>query len=251
MTFALDSLAAEASLVADVDADGDLDLLTRTIGSASDSALWANDGAGFLSAALALPGHRVAWTGDVDLDGVIDLLATHEIWYGSELGLLLGAQGAPGEVPLFTPDPMFATGWTFDPIEGGIDEGDYYLQDGFPDIAISRTIGSFQFPSDFQFFANYVPHGTSLRAVSFRDVPDHAVLRTRLGDVDLDGVSDALAGPVQGEDELTELSQFMRRSGITFATSLQLMPTGELVDLDMDGDLDVLAERIVLNRTIP
>src|SRR5262249_28723765 len=94
VSFALDSLAASASLVADVDLDGELDLFTRTAHQPYASRLWLNHGAGTfkpgsgLGAAVA--DVRVEETLDVELDGLLDLVVTRRDTY---LGSLRGKPG--------------------------------------------------------------------------------------------------------------------------------------------------------------
>jgi hypothetical protein len=254
VSFAQDGLAAEASLAVDLDQDGDLDLLTRTLGTLSATNCWRNDGSGYLRRDSRLQGSRAEWAGDLDLDGVVDLVDTRLGSFGHELGLLRGIPGGPEELPGFARDAAFPANWTCNPIEGGVAVADYYLQDGFPDLAVARTYSSSQAPGRMLTFVNRFEINGTIGAVTFSRTPDDGVERVRLGDVDGDQLADAVAGPLQGEGELTDLCHVYLNTGATAsfsAPTLQLIPNGELVDLDQDGDLDVLAERVVLNPTMP
>ncbi|MSR63727.1 MAG: VCBS repeat-containing protein [Planctomycetes bacterium] len=246
VTFAVDGREAEDSLVVDVDQDGDLDLLTRTHDLFGATRLWANDGTGFMRNGGTFP-ERASWAGDVDLDGDLDLITNGTS--SSIMRLYLGANAAPGRLPDLVPD-VSAGGWPFDPASG-IATGDFN-QDGYPDFALVSS-------STFEVLAfnNLFPLGRSLGANvaldSLYDLEESA--RVELGDLDLDGLIDALVGTHDGER--TDISEVHRKrfSGYVgtnmFQMAQQLVPPGLLVDLDQDGDLDILGSRIAFNRTLP
>jgi tetratricopeptide (TPR) repeat protein len=95
--------------VADVDADGDLDLCLTGVGEASDTSIWKNDGAGRFTASEPVAQRGVSpCFGDVDNDGDVDL------WLGRSGGDLLlenDGQGnfTPLDAPTVTGDDLLTT----------------------------------------------------------------------------------------------------------------------------------------------
>ncbi len=242
-SFAIDSLEAEASLTVDLDMDGDLDLVTRNMSAAPRSSLWINTGIGRFGAGRSSL-LRVEWGGDVDRDGDSDFLASFPSLYGSDVQLFLGlGQG-------YVPNVRYGY---FEPIVGGIATGDY-VRDGFPDFAMIApwfmAQESVALPNGFRVGGSLFASGMLASNANFS-----LGSRISLGDLDDDGVCDALIGYLAGE--ITRVSEVHLKTipeswGLhSFARAQQLVPPGLLLDLDTDGDLDVLGERIVFNRTLP
>jgi hypothetical protein len=244
VSFALDSLAAEASLVVDLDRDGDLDLATRAMAGPSFTAFWLNDGRELFRAAPSLAGARAEWAGDLDLDGDVDLLASEPGVIRPVTCLYLGSSQGQGVVPTFIRTSM--SDIPFDPVGSGVAEGDYYGPDGYPDFAVA-TPRAIALP-------NFFPLGGSIGATvaldSGRDLKPDA--RVALADVNGDGLTDGLVGTLR--DDTEPIAEVHLRTGTAwihpnnFRVALQLLAPGLLVDLDQDGNMDVLAERIVLHR---
>ncbi len=246
LTFALDSVEAEASLLIDPDEDGDLDLVTRTMGSPAATSRWTNDGTGHFTLYAAWDGKRVEWDGDVDLDGDNDLLlSTPVIGNRWRLDLYLGV----GDGVTFTYDSRPGL-LLFDAVRGGLAVGDY-VQDGYPDFAIARSVGvnheGLDLYNDFALGGSLV-QGLALES----EYLQVAGARVSLGDVDGDGLHDALVGP--HDEELVFVSEVHVKQtplGVgpgSFDVAQQLVSPGLLVDLDGDGDEDLLCQDVVKNR---
>ncbi len=253
VSFQLDSLEAEASLAVDADQDGDLDLVTRTFGAPAASQLWVNDGRGRFRAGGRLGSRRVEWVGDLDLDGDVDLLVSRPLGVDAEIGMFLGAPRGPGLPPFFVPDPRLCC-WAFDPLRGGLAVGDP-ARDGYPDFAIARSLfgAYYEALGLYNVFALGGAIAANVSLDSGHDLGPGA--RISFGDVNGDGIDDALVG-THLEDPVTISEVHLKRTAAgfgygTFSMTQQLLPTGLLVDLDTDGDLDLLGERIVFNRTYP
>jgi hypothetical protein len=70
-------------------------------------------------------------------------------------------------------------------------------------------------------------------------------------DVNVGFSRDRLVGPLDDENVDVCALHLQRTSGapLVFDRAYQLVTPGLLVDLDADGDLDVLGERLAFNRT--
>jgi hypothetical protein len=243
VSFALDSRDPELSLLVDADQDGDLDLLTRTLDYAfdrSETRLWANDGTGSFRAGGRLRVYRSLWAGDVDLDGDMDLIASGSGYGGTSTYLLLGSAPVPGRFPTFTWDARPGS-WPHDSTTG-LAEADLD-RDGYPDFGMVTTQAAL--------FENHFAGGGSLAQVelySFWGLA--AAARLDLGDLDGNGLFDVVVGPHAGDFAgIVEVRLGLTGPYTSFSANRQVVPPGLLVDLDGDGDPDLLGERVVLNRT--
>ena len=223
------------------------------------SKLWINEGLGRFHAGERFRETRIEWAGDLDLDGDPDLLVsqagTSSFTPGlSEIGMFLGTPGSPGSPPTFAQDPRLCC-WSFDPLQGDITSDDHLL-DGYPDFAIVRSLDGSNF-EPLALINTFGFGGSILANVTLADAGFdlNADALIALGDVNGDGISDAVFGTHQ--DELVDISEVhIKKTASGFGTNsydwaFQILPAGLLVDLDTDGDLDLVGERIVFNRTSP
>jgi len=250
--FAIDSQDPELSLLVDADQDGDLDLLTRSLSwvfSEAETRLWANDGSGHFRAGGREPIFRAIWAGDVDADGDLDLLQCGSGYEGTSTYLYLGSNPVPGRLPTLTWDSR--PGYWPLQAHSGLSVADFD-QNGYPDFACVTT------PPDFgstqaSALNNRFAGGASLvfsNGMSSTVLLDDA--RISLADLDGSGTVDALSGPLTGE--LIDISEVLVNRQVgevqysSFDRVRQLVPPGQLVDLDGDGAPDLLGARIVFNR---
>ena len=256
VSFALDSHDPELSLLVDADLDGDLDLMTRTLEydfDRAESRLWANDGSGFFRAGGRLRVLRILWAGDVDLDGDMDVIGAGSGYDGTSTYLYLGSNPVPGRLPTLTWDSR--PGYWPHYAESGLAETDFD-QNGFPDFACV-VAGNVYFGPETLGFNNRFGSGGSLAPHEglefyYYDLAEGA--RLALGDLSGDSRIDALIGPLDIEIAPISEVHLNRQAGplsYNFETVIQVVPPGLLLDLDGDGDRDVLGERIVFNRTVP
>lgn len=253
VTFARDDERdPERSLLADVDQDGDLDLLMRTAAFASSEAethLFANDGTGYFQDGGRQLVYRAVWAGDVDLDGDMDLVACGSGYDGTSTYLLLGSNPRPGRLPTLTWDNRPGAWWQ--EIDSGMAESDID-DDGDPDLACALTRETVFVIREALLLRNRFDAGASLaqHAGLERELDLAPEARIALGGLNGDASVDALIGPM--DYELVDVCElhFQRTSGpaLTFDQTFQLVSPGHLVDLDGDGDLDVLGEQIAFNR---
>lgn len=262
--FAIDDRGEpEHSLLVDIDADGDLDVLTRSVGfqefvPSGETRLWANSGTGFFRFGGSLDGYRALWAGDVGLDGKVDLIACGSGYGGSSTYLLRGTTPVPGQLPTFN--------WAGPVWHQDIDDGIWatdFDRNGYPDFALAgQNWTTSPWPPHLYSSAPLIldnqidTGGTFAEHSGLSDIygyePDLVLhFQLSIGDLQGDSGCDALIGPL--EDELVDICDlhFQIGSSLNFDWSYQLVSPGLLVDLDGDGDLDVLGEKIAFNRTSP
>ncbi|HED66753.1 MAG TPA: VCBS repeat-containing protein [Planctomycetes bacterium] len=261
ITFAVGSLDAKSSFTADLNLDGALDLITVGSDAIAESRIWLNDGTGRLFGAGRIQGAWIDHVTDQDHDGIPDLFgsvpssltflepsANMEVWRGTLLpGGLVGYQLVPGLTS--------ASGVWYYPISSrpGLGFGDVF-GGGYTDIVVTmsspsqasvlwdqQAIGGWGFGGQASIRSNL---GSSL-------APDATTL---IGDIDADALNDVVVGP-WGNGEEVEIFDVMSKgapASFWFDTvTAQVLPLGVLVDVDMDGDLDLVGSEVVLNRTIP
>jgi len=203
--------------IADIDADGDLDLLVAN--ASGPSTLWLNDGlAGLQNARVELASAQVARCTDIDGDGLVDLVLAE---WGQ--GVFAWRNEGGGE---------FSERVQLSQLSGVVDlEAGDLDGDGDGDLFLARMEDDRVLMND--------------GAGSFRDAGMHLgtgfSAEVALGDIDLDGDLDALvdgwddAGHVWTNDGLGGFTESQR------LTSPEWHVNGlELGDLDGDGDLDVV-----------
>ena len=206
-----------AMQAADADGDGDLDLMLA-FGLSQPMQLWLNVGGTFAATATVLPPALLdVCFADLDVDGVADVLVAEATASGRQYRSLRrtpsGAYVTVGTVPLDSLEDLGA------PIPADLDN------DGDLDVVSG---GQLCFLND--------------GALGFTPLQRHPVPRSdpghtvAVGDIDGDGFPDAVVG---------NLILRNRGDGSFFAIG-SLPPTAagrDLVDLDLDGDLDLVWTR--------
>jgi hypothetical protein len=257
VTFGIDSPDPNLSLLADIDRDGDLDLLTRSasvVFAESETRAWANDGAGTFLPAGRLAVYRALWAGDVDRDGDLDLMAGASGYEGTSTYLLLGSQPRAERLPRMTWSGIL---WHQEST-AGLEEADMD-GDGRADFGVAAQEWYFGVPPTLArifpgLLMNRLGSGGSLVMNSALDSANSEyhfarAERVSLGNLLGDDRPDALVGPLDFEG--VTLCVVARRRGAAlpaFDSIIQAVPAGILVDLDGDGALDILGEDIVFHR---
>ena len=223
--------AAGLAVPADIDGDGDLDLL-------SVDGAWNNQGLGFFNVKLPIYQGIPRDTADADLDGDVDVLAT------------LPASPPDSHLEVWTQQPgMVFTKSTLVTAELSTYTGAFLDvdEDGDQDVlAGGRSDGAvYLFRNDGASHTLFSLSG----ATSAGDV-------FALDDVDGDGTTDLLTATAYGVGGVWGLPrvQVFRRSGgpgsLLFDAARTWIATGASAfgDIDEDGDLDLIGRRVVRNR---
>ena len=252
-----------AADAADLDGDGDLDVVLHNVGAESESAafsqttLWINEGQGkFSPRQLDLPPYLYlsAAGGDVDGDKDADLvlLASHQLMFFLNQG---GAQS--GEAGVFKPSPVIPPPQNSG-TQGAVVLGDLN-NDGSLDGFVSGCCGmSFSNPKDEQVYLpsiswiwlnSWNPQGWfEYQTIDLDALHDLPIREAVLGDLDNNNTLDifaAVQAPKPGRtshpadrvlwnDGSGQFVDSGQRLGESASTSVALG------DLDSDGDLDAL-----------
>jgi hypothetical protein len=217
----------------DADGDGDLDLLV-------DGGYWRNTGAGFFDLFVAVGQGRIFGAADVDSDGDMDLLERLTSGSDSELRLLQKSS-AGGYVPSVLGTVAGTAEARFIDID----------QDGDLDVAAADAE-----ESELLLVQNL---GAAFGPAVLLDavVPDLALLG--IDDLDADGLSDLLALRHVSDGfpfEITLLTEYHRTGpGLNYVLASEALPPSGVgfgvdgfIDIDSDGDLDLLGSFIMLNQ---
>ena len=233
------------SLAGDFDDDGDIDLAVNRVWQYPpnnwyefDFQLWENDGAGHFAAHTFFDTEILRDIIDIDQDGITDLVIQNDVSWrprwckGNGDGTWQAAQMINSSIILY-PHEDFAI---FD------HEGD-----GDLDVAsVSNDIVRVSLNDGNQVWSgNYYPF-SSLDA----EIAPFAKGDVRLifADLDGDGLDDLLAGPVDRSPD--SMLYALREPGGGHADPvIQIVVASSLADVDGDGDLDMVGERIHFNRT--
>ena len=252
-------LDAEASVVGDLDADGDLDLVVRSMERPVESQLWLNVGAGSFLPLERIEGERVERVADLDHDGVADLVTTHRnqfYTYDDSMGVLRGSLSElsiPSYVDLT--DLLFQNSvFPIDGILGGATFEDFN-GDGFLDMGVVSWPGSTSLNSTATLYIDRQGFGETgyLANVAVHPaLPLAADARLRAGDLDGDGAADVLISGIDGGPHISVMrAKYDDPSWFFEGRIQQIIPRGILADVDGDGDLDVVGGGVVFNLTTP
>jgi plastocyanin len=234
-------------ILGDIDADGDLDLLSSAVESSSPTsrtiAIRLNDGTGIFTGATQLPAGLQAPTsltlGDIDNDGDLDLVATRANYYVPSVGLVWLNNGT-GTFTEWSQGPyggVLLGNNTTNGLLGDVDgDGDLDL------ISANQGDPSFSGASSVSVRLN---DGTGVFAYQTDGFLGNIVHNVALGDLDADGDLDM----VVSNQNYTKPGEVIIRlnNGLGNFTTAETQPAGTyptclvLGDVDGDNDLDIVA----------
>ena len=231
----------KTSLAADIDGDGDLDLVTNQLEGSTQplqytmsSKMWVNDGAGFFQPGPEYPNRIIKAVADFDGNGVPDLVTINSNTYRLVYHMGLGGLTWSGPVVFQNALVMYPE----TPV--GIEDLD---MDGDPDVAAAAAgnwMGVYLSNGDGTFATTY-----PITIGSLQGDPKHLALT----DVDADGAIDIVVGPV----DYANNSSFVIRKKLGqsgwHAPITQVFKANVSTDVDRDGDRDMIHVGVVFNRT--
>jgi hypothetical protein len=253
---------AGSSLPADLDRDGDLDLVTRANQSAV-SRLWLNTGGGYFVPLAQINGERVEHVADLDLDGTPDLVTKRSSGNHWQASVQHGQPSTP--LPTYDPRHDLLEGATFNRLTTPLALGDVD-DDGYLDMAFLRYVlstgGNYYEPVIFRDMQGSGGNGYALETTlqtGDDDYPgtDYSPGGILFGDVDGDGAEDIVIGNRNEAARPVEIR--LRQPGVPLGFGESVMQVfgagapGVFADIDGDGDLDLigLSDRLVYNVSVP
>jgi hypothetical protein len=252
--------------LADLDADGDLDVVLHNVRNESETVafsqttLWINQGGGQFSAeSIQFPPYLYlsAATGDVDADQDVDLifLAAHQLMIflnqgnaqGGETGEFIHSRAVKPTGNIGTPGSLVLD----DLNNNGALDGFVAGCCGMDLSSIAEQIGSEDYlPSISWVWINqrYLGGSFGNKTLSLVELDDLPIRATDLGDLDGDGDLDIFAAvqvPKPGRDSLPADLVLLNDGSGSFTDSGQRLGDTDsssvaLGDMDSDGDLDAL-----------
>jgi hypothetical protein len=208
-----------------------------------------NDGAGSFDAAPFRDLRRIEAITDLDLDGRLDLAVTqYPPYFGLPRVWILHASG-PVSPPTFVGDVQ---NWVGRLALGTISVGNLASADcpdpGYPDLLYMGCCSISPWLTMNGDETSISSWGSGIFDFQIPFIEPFC----RVGDLNLDGRDDFLSGRTGVFVKLCIVHTKVGPLAFDgFEARTQVLPPGQLVDLDQDGDLDLLGEQVVRNRTIP
>ena len=222
----------EATLAADADGDGDLDVFRRAIQATPiQTDLWFNDGAASFSRGPSFPSEMIRFVTDLNGDTVPDLVfGSYTLSY--RLGLGAGAFGPSQVLPI---ELQFGSYFDLADLDG----------DGDADIcAVDRpSTSTFLFLNDGQ--ANFTLD-TPFIGVLERAADGHGA---HAMDVNGDGLTDLVLSPARDAGTAAAIALRKADNSGWEPTHISMAHGTVKADLDGDGDLDLVSDQLTRNRT--
>jgi hypothetical protein len=227
-------LEGRAANAADLDQDGDLDLLSVNPNFGTLSVYFQDFSGSFRSPSLLLSDPRLneprsATIADLDRDGDLDIVVVNDFYEGGEVALYFQEQPGEFSQPAVKLDHSSVDG-TFSVAAADLD------QDGGVDLVAANPL------SNCILVLLQGDAGTFPTVSAVTDPLIQIPLSIAVGDLDQDGDPD-LVVPNSGDDSLVIF--FQEAAGVFQSPALRvahpgLNPNGvKLADLDQDGDLDI------------
>jgi FG-GAP-like repeat len=233
-------MSPDAILAADIDLDGDLDLVCRA--PPTHSRMWLNSGTGFFFAGQELPGNYVVAVAPIDANATPDFLAV----YGSlstGVGPLRLWRGLGGGA-VAEPDAVLITSYS-------TWLGDCALADldGDGDLDLATTTSNTTYVGQNDGNGNFSPPSPPfIQPVEFfysAPAPQYVAIL----DVDADGYSDIVVGPTKNTAYgATAIHRGTATPWVYQPAIVQIFIAGALTDVDGDGDPDALWNKLARNR---
>lgn len=228
----------DQDLLADMDGDGDLDVL-------GGGSIWFNDGAGFFPAATVVVNGGIVGAVDRDLDGDVDLVVREVS--GTTSWIRLATNDGSGNFSS-APQAAHPTSQTFRFANyADIDA------DGDLDLVLVTTQGSSSVVVRV-YVVETVPGGVLPQAQVGQFFAPHGMLSIELGEVNGDGRADLLIGRMSSSfSGANRLFVLMGEAGqVGFEEPVEYLTSAvhDYADVDSDGDLDLVGRAVFRNRSI-
>ena len=238
----------ELCVAADYDNDGDQDLVIRGILATSTMTFWWNDGSGFFTKGTFTPGTRVLHAGDLDGDGILDLLVADDGTNSNDFLMVQHGLGGGN----FTNPISFVPSCSITDYADFVDLADVD-GDGDLDVACGDENGDL-----YVYFNKSTPGALNFpRTVVATDLLGRSNYDPRgviCVDVDNDGLRDLIAWNVgyYGENAPNSTYIFRRRFDNKgyHDPVMQVMQPSAYGDVDGDGDTDVISNRLFRNLAV-